>query len=166
MICHLCLWLYQRWQNQSPALDITESRLGLGWKSLRRLCWWDDGRINAANALFTRSPSTVPILTSEFVIADLRAYNLCEWYDAILSWLPLPFLVLEFLCKLHRNDPGCVVGEQRHVFFDPWLHALFVLLLRSQRRFTFLGEDDAATERPGDEWRWPIENRTDGDDDV
>lgn len=24
----------------------------------------------------------------------------------------------EFLCKLHRKDPGCVVGEHEHVRFE------------------------------------------------
>jgi hypothetical protein len=52
---------------------------------LRRRCWCDDGRINAAKALFTRSPSTPPILTSEFVIADLRALSLFGEYDDVAA---------------------------------------------------------------------------------
>ena len=68
----------------SSALDITESRLGRGWKSARRRCWCDDGRISVARALFTHSPpSTVPILTSEFVIADLRIFSRFGEYDTM-----------------------------------------------------------------------------------
>ena len=65
---------------------MTESLLGLGWKSPRRRCWCDDGRINAAKARFTRSPSTPPILTSEFVIADLRALRRFGEYGAAAAW--------------------------------------------------------------------------------
>jgi len=68
----------------SSAFDITESRLGRGWKSARRRCWCDDGRISVASALFTHSPpSTVPIRTSEFVIADLRIFSRFGEYDTV-----------------------------------------------------------------------------------
>ncbi|KAL3622583.1 hypothetical protein CASFOL_018192 [Castilleja foliolosa] len=46
----------------------------------RRRCWCDDGRIKAAKALLIRSPSTVPIRTREFVIADLLMFNLFGEY--------------------------------------------------------------------------------------
>lgn len=102
----------------SSALDITESRLGRGWKSARRRCWCDDGLISVARALFTHSPpSTVPIRTREFVIADLRIFRRFGEYDTV--WLRLWRFASKFLWKLHRNDPGCVVGEHKHVFFFP-----------------------------------------------
>lgn len=128
-----------------------ESRLGLGWKSPLLLCWWEEGLIKAAKALFTRSPSTVPILTNEFVIADLLACNRCEWYDTV-AWLLL-LRLLTFLCKLQRNDPGCVVGEHIHVFFWP-----------ENSRFCPWFLCCTAIERPGDDWR-SNENLTDGDRD-
>ncbi|RDX59861.1 hypothetical protein CR513_61814, partial [Mucuna pruriens] len=88
-----------------------ESLLGLGQKSPRLLCWCEEGRINAARALFTRSPSTPRILTSEFVIADLRALRRFGEYGAAatVAWL--------FLWRLQRKEPGCVVGEHMHVRF-------------------------------------------------
>jgi len=69
------------------ALDMMESRLGVGWKSvlLRRLC--DEGRIRAVNARLTHSPSTPPIRTSEFFIADLRMFSRFVGYDPAW-WLP------------------------------------------------------------------------------
>lgn len=66
--------------------------------------------MRAAKARFTKSPSTVPIRTREFVIADLRAFNRFGEYE-------IDGLLVAFLCKLQRNEPGCVVGEHRHVFF-------------------------------------------------
>lgn len=60
------------------AFNMTESRLGLGWKAALLLCWCEDGRIRADNALLTHSPSTPPIRTNEFVIADLRIFNLVD----------------------------------------------------------------------------------------
>lgn len=75
--------------------------------------------MRADNARFTRSPpSTVPILTNEFVIADLLKF---KPYDAALCPLPRVLEVEEeeeeALCREHRNEPGCVVGEHEHVFF-------------------------------------------------
>lgn len=65
--------------NYSCDLDMVESRLGLGRKSALLLWLWEEGRIRADKARRTRSPSTPPILTSEFVIADLRALRrFCE----------------------------------------------------------------------------------------
>ena len=94
----------------SSALDIIDSRLLFTLKSTRRRCWWEEGRINAAKARFTRSPSTPPILTREFVIADLRAFNLLGEYAAWgCETVPL--------WRLHRNEPGWVVGEHIHVLF-------------------------------------------------
>lgn len=99
----------------SSALDISESRLGLSWKSAgrRRLC--DDGRMWIDRALFTnKSPSTVPILTSEFFIADLRIYKcLLERYGVVWPWL----LCCAPLWRLHLNEPGWVVGEHMQVLF-------------------------------------------------
>lgn len=92
------------------ALDILESRLGRGWKSPRRLWWCDDGLIRAAKARFTKSPSTDQIRTSEFVIADLRAFNRLGEYE-------IEGVFFTFLCILHLNEPGCVVGEHKHVLF-------------------------------------------------
>lgn len=74
--------------HKSSALDMMDKRLGLGSNAVLRLCWWEDGRIKAAKALFTRSPpSTVPIRTSEFVIADLRAFN--RFGEYVVPWLVL-----------------------------------------------------------------------------
>ncbi|KAJ1436989.1 hypothetical protein SESBI_03825 [Sesbania bispinosa] len=98
----------------SSALDITDSLLGRDWKSLRRRCWCDDGRISAARALFTSSPSTPRILTSEFVIADLRALSRFDEYGATER-------EPELLWRLQRNEPGCVVGEHVQVRFCWWL---------------------------------------------
>jgi hypothetical protein len=91
-----------------------ESRLGVGWKSvlLRRLC--DEGRIRAVNARLTHSPSTPPIRTSEFFIADLRMFSRFVGYDPAW-WLPWLWWD-EFLWRLQRKDPGCDVGEHVHVF--------------------------------------------------
>lgn len=77
-----------------------DSRLWRGWNAALRLCWCDDGRIRAASALFTRSPSTPPILTSEFVIADLRAFSRFGAYPALALGDPQP------LWRLQRNEPG------------------------------------------------------------
>lgn len=71
--------LYKKRDRSSPykssAFVMTASRLGRGWKSWRRRKLCDDGRIRAARALLTKSPSTVPIRTNEFVIADRRIFN-------------------------------------------------------------------------------------------
>ena len=80
-----------------------DKRLGLGSNTDLRRCWCDEGLIKAASALFSISPLSA-LFTSEFaIIADLRAFSLFGEYGIIL-------------CKLHLNDPGCVVGEHRHVF--------------------------------------------------
>lgn len=128
---------------------MTESLLGLGWKSHLRLSWWEEGRIKAASALFTKSPSTVPIRTSEFVIADLLIFNWwLEWYGDVLDW-PLLRLVVVFLWRLQRNEPGCVVGEQVQCFF--WLEGNGPL-------FCCVWRGTTEIERPGE-----LENRTDGE---
>lgn len=135
------------------ALDITESLLGLGWNEPRRFWLWDDGLINAARALFTKSPSTVPILTSEFVIADLRAFSLFDGYDDVPAWLG------EFLWRPHRNEPGWFVGEHIHVRFFWLLRAplldLFTTWLRLVAEIDLLGEPERS-----------IENRTDDDGEL
>lgn len=87
-----------------------ERRLGLGSKADLLLCWCEEGRINAVRARFTHSPSTPPILTSEFFIADRRILSRFEGNEpAGACWL--------FLWRLHRNEPGWLVGEHMHVFF-------------------------------------------------
>ena len=94
---------------------MAERRLGRGRKSARRRWLWEEGRIRAAKARLTISPSTPPILTSEFVIADLRALRrFCE-YGAVED--DVDELLLVFLCRLHRNEPGCEVGEHIQVRF-------------------------------------------------
>ena len=99
---------------RSSALDMTQSRLGVGSKLDRRRSWCEDGRIKAVKALFTHSPSTPPIRTSEFFIADLRMLSrFCE--NGALWWLPLSWP--EFLWRLHQNELGCDVGEHIHIFF-------------------------------------------------
>lgn len=92
---------------------MAESLLGRGRKSPRRRCWCDDGRISAAKALFTRSPSTPRILTSEFVIAERRALSRFDAYCGGDGG--------GALWRLHRNEPGCVVGEHMQVRFWWWL---------------------------------------------
>ena len=58
--------------------------------------------MRAAKARFTISPSTPPILTSEFVIADLRALRrFCEYGTAEEEEL-----ADVFLCRLQRKEPG------------------------------------------------------------
>lgn len=105
---------------------MTESRLGLGWKAPRRRCWCEEGRISAAKARFTRSPpSTPPILTTEFVIADLRALRRFGEYGAVAAAGEREFPKL--LWRLHRNEPGWFVGEQRQVRF--WLLCRFTAWL-------------------------------------
>lgn len=128
---------------------MTESRLGLGWKSDRLRCWCEEGRIKAAKARFTKSPSTPPILTSEFVMADRRAFSLCGEYGTA-GCEPNP------LCKLHLNEPGCVVGEHIQVLFGPCRFTIWPLLPptpRGETEMDRLGEVDRS-----------IENRTDGAD--
>lgn len=89
-----------------------ERRLGLGANADLLFCWCDEGRINAVRARFTHSPSTPPILTSEFFIAErrmmLRRFDGNE-PDGGAWWL--------FLWRLQRNEPGCDVGEHIHVLF-------------------------------------------------
>lgn len=97
---------------------MTERRLGRGWNAERRRWWWEEGRMRAARARFTRSPSTVPMRTSEFVMAERRALRRFEGEDAAAwgeeeRWWGLP--LWKPLWRLHRNDPGCVVGEHMHV---------------------------------------------------
>ncbi|CAN6540710.1 unnamed protein product [Malus baccata var. baccata] len=90
---------------------MAESRLGRGQKSALRLWLWEEGRIRAAKARLTRSPSTPPILTSEFVMADLRALSrFCEYGAEAVTWEL-------FLWRLQRKEPGCVVGEHMQVRF-------------------------------------------------
>jgi len=54
---------------------IWQSLLRRGSKEVLLRMWWLEGRIRAVRALLTHSPSTPPILTSEFVIADLLAFR-------------------------------------------------------------------------------------------
>jgi hypothetical protein len=54
------------------ALDMRERRLGLGWNAVRRGFWCEESLIRADN-LFTKSPPSIPpILSSEFLNANLR----------------------------------------------------------------------------------------------
>jgi len=62
-------------QETSWAVVIWQSLLGRGWKDVLLRMWWLEGRMRAARALLTHSPSTPPILTSEFVMADLLAFS-------------------------------------------------------------------------------------------
>lgn len=123
-----------------------ESRLGLGWKSDRRRCWCEEGRIKAAKARFTKSPSTPPILTNEFVMADRRAFSLFGEYGTACCE-PNP------LCKLHRNEPGCVVGEHIQVLFGPCRFTTWPLLAPT-------GRGETEMDRLGEVER-SMENRTD-----
>nr|KYP46780.1 hypothetical protein KK1_031624 [Cajanus cajan] len=86
-----------------------ERRLGLDSNAALLLCWCDEGRINAVRARFTHSPSTPPILTSEFFIADRRMLSRFDGNEPDGAWW--------FLWRLQRNEPGCVVGEHMHVLF-------------------------------------------------
>lgn len=134
---------------------MTDRRLGLGWKADRRRCWCEEGLIKADKDLFTRSaPSTPPILTNEFVIADLRIFN-----DPFWNWLRFATFTeyLEFLWKEHLKEPGCFVGEHMHVFF-----------LFDDTAFAFLSRFFwTEIERLGDADLWSIWNLTDdtADDD-
>ncbi|CAN6583706.1 unnamed protein product [Malus baccata var. baccata] len=109
---------------------MAESLLGRGWNPALRLCWCAQGRIKAVKARFTHSPSTPLIRTSEFVIADLRIFNLFDGKDP-------------------RNDPGCDVGEHIQVFLGIEIGPVF--LETAMDRFEWwLGEIE----------RWSMENRT------
>ncbi|KAG0464005.1 hypothetical protein HPP92_020074 [Vanilla planifolia] len=95
--------------SRSSALDITERRLGRGLNAARRRCWCDEGRISAVSARFTHSPSTVPIRTSELVIADRRAFSRLDGEETeCREESPL--------WRLQRKDPGWLVGEHMQVF--------------------------------------------------
>lgn len=146
----ICSKFVTNW-NYSPHLDMVESRLGLGRKSARRLWLWEEGRMRVAKARFTRSPSTPPILTSEFVIADLRALRrFCEYgADEVDTCEPNP------LCRLHRKEPGCDVGEHIHVRLG--LICFFIAL----RWWLLLPCGVTEMERLGEVGRSSIENRTD-----
>ena len=54
-----------------------------------------------------------------------------------------------FLWRLHRNEPGCIVGEHIHVFFWPEIGRLFFVVM------IWFDMD-----RLGDIDRGSIENRT------
>ena len=60
------------------------------------------------------SPSTAPILISELTIADLIKFSLrlLELSDSV-CWPPPRG---QSLWREHRKEPGCVVGEHKHVF--------------------------------------------------
>ena len=88
-----------------------ERRLGRGSNADLLRCWCDEGRISAVRARFTHSPSTPPILTSEFFIADRRMLSRFDGNEPVCAFWLL------FLWRLHRNEPGCVVGEHMHIFF-------------------------------------------------
>jgi hypothetical protein len=62
-------------QETSWAVVIWQSLLGRGWKDVLLRMWWLEGRMITARALLTDSPSTPPILTNEFVMADLLAFS-------------------------------------------------------------------------------------------
>lgn len=127
------------------AVDITESRLGCGRKFALLLSWCEDGRIKAVNARLTQSPSTPPILTSEFVIADLRMFKPLDEYADDAWWWPL---LPDFLCRLHRKEPGWVVGEHMHGFLG-----------RETGEFRL----ETVMDRLGEPDRWSMENRTERD---
>ncbi|XXG52043.1 hypothetical protein AAC387_Pa03g0463 [Persea americana] len=155
-----------------------ESRLGRVWNAALLFCWWDEGRIRAAKALFTRSPSTVPIRTSEFVIADLRALRRLDGEDKLL-WLPTE----KPLWRLQRNEPGCVVGEHMQVRFGLDGEDIgFFFTERSEiersrenhterARLTRVGEDDRWKEEDenlpeGEIERRPLDLALEDDDDA
>ncbi|KAG1363987.1 hypothetical protein COCNU_11G008140 [Cocos nucifera] len=98
-----------------------ERRLGRGWKAALRRSWWEEGRMRAASALLTHSPSTVPIRTSEFVIADRRAFSRFDGEDTDWRWRrpPPPPWAAKPLWRLQRKEPGWVVGEHMQVFLCP-----------------------------------------------
>ncbi|KAI0502213.1 hypothetical protein KFK09_017160 [Dendrobium nobile] len=86
---------------RSSALVITESRLGRGRNASHRRLWSDDGEFIVVSTRFTHSPFPGPIRKMEFVMADFRGLINKEG---------------EALWRLHRKEPGWVVGEQRQVF--------------------------------------------------
>lgn len=96
---------------------MADSRLGRGRNSPRRRWLWEEGRIKAARALFTKSPSTVPILTIEFFMAERRRVSRLELpHDVVRELFETRLLLAAVpLCKLHRNEPGWFVGEHIHV---------------------------------------------------
>jgi hypothetical protein len=133
-----CNWNRQNQQISSSAFDMIDNRLGRGWKAPLLRCWCDEGLIKAVNALFTHSPSTPPILTSEFVIADRRIFNRFGVNGAGLAELGV------FLCRLHRNEPRWVVGEHMQVLFGAEIGWLWFFFETDIER---LGEMDRSIEK-------------------
>lgn len=73
--------------------------------------------MRAARDRRTHSPSTAPIRTSEFVIADGRAFSRIDSDEdddaTAVARPPIP------LWSLQRNEPGWVVGEHMHILLWP-----------------------------------------------
>ena len=69
------------------AFVMMDNLVGLRSNPSRRRCWCDEGLIKLVRAFFTSSPSTPPILTREFFIADLRRLSvllpLDEWHVTV-----------------------------------------------------------------------------------
>lgn len=83
-------------------------------------------------------------------MADRRAFSLFGEYGAAAG-KPHP------LCKLHLNEPGCVVGEHIHVLFRPCGFTICAPVLpatpRGETEMDRLGEIERSRE-----------NRTDGEE--
>ncbi|OMO80339.1 hypothetical protein COLO4_24141 [Corchorus olitorius] len=80
---------------------------GLGWKFLLLRKSWLDGLI------IWRRRALI-----EFALATVDNSQLLEETGTTLARRRLdipPGRLIEFRCWLHLNDPGCVVGEHRHV---------------------------------------------------
>jgi len=103
-------------QQTSWAVVIWQSLLGRGWKGVLLRMWWLEGRMRA---LLTHSPSTPPILTTKFLMADLLAF---EWECIVEEegeFLMADLLVFNwecivFLWRLQRKVPAWFVGEHMH----------------------------------------------------
>lgn len=111
--------------NQSWSFSRALKRLGRGRNSGRRLIWRDDGfSMVAAKDLLNRSASTLPILLSEFTNATFLRFNpeFFVLFPQLLRFadeaIPL-FSISNRRWKAHRKEPGCVVGEHKHLIF--WL---------------------------------------------
>lgn len=149
-----------------------ERRLGLGWKASRRRSWCEEGLMRVVKVLFNSSPSTPPIRTSEFFIADLLRFSALLLDDDAVCICCCRCCIIFCSCcccflfcscsanrlwYAHRNEPGWVVGEHMHVLFSLVDGTATLLFL-----WFFVTVIDCL---PGDSGRCSKENLTEDDGD-
>lgn len=91
-------------ENQETATGLwllrPQNLVGLGWKFLLLRRWWLEGLINCIRNAFT-APTF-----------DSKDGSKTRFFWGFGSDIRAG--LLELRCRLHRNEPGCDVGEQRH----------------------------------------------------